>query len=422
MWGELQNRTSAYLLLNNLIAAAMGLLFWLVFTRVLDAPAAEIGLGYTIVAFATMVAVLAKGGLDTAIVRILPTTDHAAGKRLVLIAVCLGAGVALAVAALLAGLTSAGFGIPGLDAQAWGIMAALSALLVVMWLQDASFLAQGAAGRTATRTAIMSTVRLAAPWPAVILAWAHPVAASWTVAILVSVVLGMWWGRSKATAPGGPAPIAAFMTTATRNLAGSAAEFLPGLLLAPIVLALEGAEAAAYFGIAWTVASLLFLASGAVSRSAMASMVGADRDARARAVRRAALQHLAIVAPCATMAIMLAPQLLGIFGAEYATQAWRPLVLLCASIVVVAPGYLYLAVLRAGDGGWRLILFPAALLAVIFAIVPTFQARWGLTGVAAAWFVANAPFGLWATWRLIGTTQGVNAVAHPTLAGPSHSE
>jgi O-antigen/teichoic acid export membrane protein len=196
-------------------------------------------------------------------------------------------------------------------------------------------------------------------------------------------------------------PRGEFLRSAARNASGGAAEFLPGLLLAPLVLALEGPESAAYFGIAWTAASLVFQTSGVIGRSALAQMVQAGPQGVASAIRKGAAQNAWVVAPLALSVGLFARPLLGVFGSAYASEGALVLAILCASILVVAPVALYVALLRSRDRRSRLLVaFPLALITTLFMLAPLLGARFGLVGIAFAWFLANVPFGLYAAWRL----------------------
>jgi O-antigen/teichoic acid export membrane protein len=204
-------------------------------------------------------------------------------------------------------------------------------------------------------------------------------------------------------------------------MAGSAAEFLPGLLLAPMVLAIDGPDSAAYFGMAWTVASLLFLAAAAVGRSALAEMARPG-NSMALALRRGLLQVLVVVGPAAVAAVALAPLVLGVFGPAYAARGATAFVVLCASILVVAPSSLYLAVLRVRERTIPLVVLPLSTIVLLLLLAPPLAARWGLPGVAAAWGLANLPAGTWAISRLVHLTKGVSPLAPQRVGGPSHLE
>lgn len=385
---------------NTLTGAAAGLLFWLLFTRALGLSPDLVGVGYAIVAIGTTVAVVAKGGFDTAIVRTLPGASRHDALRLLGLGILLSTAAALVLTGLLgSGALLADF-LPHIGPGAWLIVGAMAIVLIITWLQDAYFLAEGDARPSFERNVVLSAGRLLLPFPVVLLGLAYPIATTWMLALAASALAAFWFVRRIPKHEGRRVPRREFLKSSVRNISGTAAEFLPGLLLAPLVLAIAGAEQAAYFGIAWTAASLLFLASAAMSRSAMAAMVRQGAAGQPDAIKRITVQHAITVLPAALVGILLAPFLLGIFGPAYAQNGATVFMILCASILVVGPAYAYLAVLRARERPVALIVFPAAMIVALFAIAPFAIDRFGLPGVAIAWFAANAPFGAWGAWRL----------------------
>lgn len=422
-WSERQHRNAYFLIFNNLLGAATGVVFWLLFARLFDVDPAVVGVGYATIALGTLIGVLAKGGLDTAILRSVPRASREAGLRLLVFAVTVGIGVALLLTLVLAYMAQWLGTFQSLDLEAWLLAALVAALLVTTWLQDAHFLAEGDAGRSFIRNVAFSTARLLLPIPLLAASIPHPIATSWALSLVVSAGVAAILASTILPRRGEPVRRDEFLTTAVRNLSAGAAEFLPGLLLVPLVLAMEGPAAAAYFGIAWTAASLLFLAASAVSRSGLAEMVRAGPAAEPAAIRRAALQNLIVVAPGILILMVFARPFLSVFGADYATEGAATLSLLAASTLVVAPSYLYLGLLRARDRPIPLAVFPAAMVVALAILAPILSDRLGLIGVAAAWLVANAPFGIYATWRLAHHAQEVTPRASPQgLGGPAHLE
>lgn len=403
-----QNREALYLLVNTVALAVGGLLFWLVITRGLGIGSETVGRGYAIVSLGTAIGVVAKGGFDTAILRHAPNTGRSGANHLLWLAVAIGAGISLVGTLALLGASSFVGLVPSLPWIGWALVLAIASLLVLTWLLDAYFVSDREARFTFGRNAAFSVARIAIPVLLVALAFPHTVALAWALGLAASAIFGLALVRRLPDRDGGRVDVRAFMVTAVRNVSSSAAEFLPGLVLTPIVLAIEGPDAAAYFGIAWTVAHLIFQLSAAISRSALVEFVEEPAERHPEAVRRGVVQHLLVAAPAALAAALLAPQMLGMFGAEYARLGGPPFVILCASIVVVAPWYLYLSVLRARERVIPLVLFPAVTVTALFALVPLLEASYGLPGVSMAWLLANAPFGLWASWRLYREAQEVS--------------
>ena len=397
---EPQHRAAYYLTLSNLMAAATGFLFWLLLARAGGLSTAALGVGFAIVALGTLVAVVAKGGLDTALLQKVPGATRKEGARLLAYAFLIGAGVALALIAMLATASRTGLPLPDMTLSGWILAALIALLLLLTWLEDAQFLALGHAQHSFERNVVLSMARLALPIPILALAIADPVPLIWALALAASAIAGAirLWGMPERD--GRQVPRREFLRSALRNLSGGAAEFMPGLLLAPLVLIVDGAEAAAYFGIAWTAAALVFQTSTAIGRGALAQMVQSGPLGQAAAIRKAVAQTFLVVAPLALAMAVGAPWLLAVFGSAFALEGASVLAILSASILFVAPASLYVALLRARDARVALVLFPALMVLALLVLAPLLAARYGIQGVAIAWLAANAPFGTYAAWRL----------------------
>lgn len=420
---QAQHRNAYYLMASNVIGAAAGLAFWFLLAAVAGIEPGQIGVGHAAISIGTTIAVVAKGGLDTALVRTVPDASRDGGVRLLWFGVLVGAGLALLLWLGLAGASRFTGLLPDIGSIGWLLVGAIALLLVTTWLQDAYFLAERDAKFSMQRNLVFSAARLALPIPIVLLAVPQPIALTWGLALLASALAAGFFTSAIPDRTGRHVPKMELVKTSLRNVTGSAAEFLPGLMLVPLVLHVEGPEAAGYFSIAWTAASLLFVTSAAVGRSAMAEMVRMDAAEQVDAIRKGVLQHLWLIAPAALVGIALAPQLLSIFGAVYAQQSATTFAVLCASILFVGPSYLYLAVLRALDRTVPLILFPAAMIVALIALLPLLGARFGLAGYALGWLAANVPFGIYGAIRLSQHGPEVSSGDAPApVAGDPHAE
>ncbi len=420
---QAQNRNAYYLMGSNLIGAAAGVAFWYLLAAVAGLDPGTIGVGHAAIALGTTIAVVAKGGLDTALVQTVPDASRDEALRLLRFGVIVGSGLALVLWLGLAGASRFTGALPDIGTVGWLLVGGIALLLVTTWLQDAYFLAERDAKFSMQRNIVFSAARLALPLPIVMLALTRPVALTWALALLASALAAVFFTRTIPERSGRRVPRMEFIRTSLRNVTGSAAEFLPGLLLVPIVLHMQGADAAGFFSIAWTAASLLFLASAAIGRSAMTEMVRMDPAEQVDAIRKSVLQHLWLIAPAGLVGVLLAPQLLSIFGPVYAAQSATTFAILCASILFVAPTYLYLSVLRALDRPVPLVVFPAAMVAALFALVPSLGAAYGVAGFAIAWFVANVPFGIYGAIRLAQHGQEVShSEPAQSIVGDPHTE
>lgn len=420
-WIRGQHGNTILLVLNNVAGAATGLLFWLLLARVAHVDAHGIGVGMAIVSLGTAIGLVSLAGFDAALIRHIPTASSTEGRRMLGFAIAAGA-VAALLWSLAAGAADGWTGqMPEIDALGWALVGTIAVLLVATWLQDAYYMAYGDAAATLKRNLSFAAARLALPLPIVLLALPQPVSSAWAIALVVSMVVGIWYVLRRPAHVGGRIDRKAFMRSARRNITGNAAQFLPGLLLVPLVLATAGDASAGFFGMAWTAASLLFLAAAAIGRSAFSELVR-DTAATRVVLRRATLQVVVILLPAMAVGIALARPAMWIFGPEYVAGAAPAFAILCLSILFVAPIYLYLALLRAREDRPRtLVVLPLLLMAVLFGLAPAATQAWGVQGAALAWFAANAPFGVFAAWRLLRHSKEVND-ASSTVRGHPHPE
>jgi O-antigen/teichoic acid export membrane protein len=387
------------LLANAALAALTGAIFWVIVLRWGRVSSEEVGTAYTVIAAGTALAIIAKGGLDTALVQSAAVANLRTSRRLAMVAAATASMVAIVLLLAIAGLDHALpiVLVPRSLSAPWVFAVAL--LLELLWLQDAYFLGTATVRHSFVRNLVLSASRLAFPIALIRSNAPHPILLSWMLAVTVSVAAGFWFSTRTPARAGRDVGLREFLLRSGRHIGGNSAEFLPGLLLAPLVLRLEGEENAAYFGMAWTVASLLFLGSAAVSRSALAEFSQTRTDV-GHAVRRGVLQHLFGVFPFAGLVAVAAPIILFAFGATYTQRGLVPLWILLASVPFVAALYLYFALLRARDAALPLIVFPLVLVLGIYLTAPILAARWGIAGIAAAWFIVNAPLGTYAALRL----------------------
>lgn len=387
------------LVANAGLSAALGFLFWMVAARRFHADA--LGIGAAIVSAATLAALVGKAGFDAAVIRYAPSKEPRALRRLLARATLATIGLTTLVAVCV--LLLASFGVPALAPMMTPPYAVAFVLLAVgtgsAWILDAFFIAEQRAEGVLLRNLAFNVVKIGVPlviafeWGgrAIPLAWGVGLAASLVVA------LSLLARRIATHVPTGEAPSQGAFGYAMRNYALNLSEFLPGLLLPLLVLQALGPEENARFFLAWTIATVAFLASKAIAQSAFAALVR-DCNARAAIAKGLALSAL-VLAPLAIVLHVGAPWILALFGPHYVASA--PLLrILALSIAPIVALNLYLAYLKARDAGWELTLVPLASLVALLAAMPFALARGGVVGVGYAWLVIQTIGGAYALVRL----------------------
>lgn len=389
----------ATLVANAGLSAALGFLFWVIAARRFNADA--LGIGAAIVSAATLAALLGKAGFDAAVIRYAPTRERRGA------AILLGQALlaTFALTALVAGaiLFLANLGVPPLEpllrpAYAAGFVV-LAVATAISWILDAYFISEQRSAAVLLRNLAFNGVKVIVPaflayeWGgrAVPLAWLVGLAASLVVTL---TLLPAALARHRRSAP--PAAHGA-LGYSLRNYTLNLSEFVPGLVLPLLVLDALGAEENARFYLAWTAATVAFLASKAVAQSAFAALVR-DHDARASLLKALGLSAV-VLGPAALVLYFGAQIVLGLFGPHYVAAA--PLLrVLALSIPALAITNVYLSYLKARDAGWELTILPLTSLALLLALMPLALARGGIDGVGLVWLAVQVAVGVYAGARL----------------------
>ena len=389
------------LVANAGVGAALGFLFWLVAARLF--PQEALGVGAAVVSAATLAALVGKAGFDAAIIRYAPSASPRGLRRLVawsLVATTFLTALTAAVILLLASE-----GISSLAALASPAMATGFLLLAcgtaVAWILDAAFIAEQRSVLVLARSVAFNLVKLGAPFLLLGVAAARVVPLAWALGLAASLSVAGFLlpGLLRRHEPVAREPLARkdVATYAARNFALNLSEFLPGLLLPVLVLALLGPVENARFFLAWTVATVAFLASKAIAQSGFAAL-SRGGDPRG-AIRKAFLLSALLLGPFSLVLLVAAGPLLGLFGPEYVESATL-LRLLALSVPALVASNVFLAYLKARSAGWELVLLPATGLVVLLSLMPFALTRFGAEGAGYVWLAVQSAVGAYSATRL----------------------
>lgn len=439
---------------SSVVSSSLGLLFWILAARRFSP--ADVGVSSTIIMTMIAMSDLCHLGLRTGILRYVPL---AGVRRWGLI--WRAYGVAMAAAAVAASVFVLGLGwwMPELLVlRSWfygPLFVATTACWVVFQMEDSSLLALRLAHWIPVENGIFGLVKVLLLLPVaalalgdsrlgVFLAWAVPV---FPVVVLVNVAVRAAVRRQNlaaaaagvapaAAGPSAPSPRRALRGTFDAGALGVPARELLSFsladwsatasrtaltgLLSLLVLAYEGPEASAYYGVAATIALSLQLISVHIG-DALLTESSHDRDAVDRNTLHSGLLGIAISAPVVLVATILAPVVLSLFGAEYpagASTVLRLLLIACLPNVVTR---IYVGRLRADRrikavigfelalavaelaGGWLLLLMTGiGGVGVAVLVATTLGAFYVLTVESSAWWWSRLP----PVWR-----RRLNAVA-----------
>ena len=159
-------------------------------------------------------------------------------------------------------------------------------------------------------------------------------------------------------------------------------------LLPLIVVAVAGSRFGAFFYIAWTIASAMYLVSISMATSLMV-----EGAARRRALAHDAWRIFGLLARLQIVLTILviigAPLILSVFNPAYASAADGLLRLLALAALPHGVNAIYLAVARVRRQVERVIAVQATMAAVALGLSVALLGRMGIAGVGVAWLIAQ---------------------------------
>ena len=164
---------------------------------------------------------------------------------------------------------------------------------------------------------------------------------------------------------------------------------LPPTILPLVVTANLGSEAAAYYYMSFTIATLLYTVAYATNQSVFAEGSHNEKALKQHLIKGAKIVSLLLI-PSAVALALAAPYILQIFGENYARSGAPLLQVFCASAILVAVYSALGAIfkVRGAIGAlWCMnIAYVAAIGAASYLLTPAF----GLLGIGYAWALGNA--------------------------------
>jgi O-antigen/teichoic acid export membrane protein len=345
---------SIALLATSQIGAVLGYLFWIACAR--GFSASTIGMSSTVISAMTLVAIVAATGLEPFLTRVLPGADSEergglCGTALVLAAAVSGvAGVAgsLLLPDRVHAAVGTGWlmGLVGAGAMSTSLLFVINAALLGVRRAELSLVAN-VLGSLLRLVAVAVLLYLGVVAIGADAAATHTIVGVWAASLMISFALSVRL-LVRAT-PGSRLRWGwIWLSRLRRGVAwdhvAMLAGRLPALLLPIIAAALFPAAEVGYATVALMISSAFFAVSASVSSSLLANC--ADRPERLRAQARRAVRMIGVllVAPV-VVTCLLAPKVLGLFGAGY-THYSALLILLLVAALPDAAINLAIAILR----------------------------------------------------------------------------
>jgi O-antigen/teichoic acid export membrane protein len=373
-------------MLSSGLQAALGFTFWVVVARLFTTE--DVGRASSLVSATSLLAFLSLFGLNSTLVRFLPTSkdrDALITASLILVAAS-AAGFGLIYLLLTPVLAPRLAFVEHRPAMAIGFVL-LASVAAVNLLTDSVFIASRKASYCALTDGGVSGITKIAS--GLILAGTGvyglfcACAAGFATAAVVSLVLiatALRWRPSLTESFRTLKPLLRFSSA---NYASNICTLLPTFVVPTIVLDRLGASAAAYYFVAFQIATLLYSAVYAVEQAFLAE--GSHSDADWREIRKRSRRFaIALFVPACLVLIVAAHWVMLTFGARYSHYGTPSLMVLALAVIPIAANNWSWTVLRL-TGQLKLLVVSASVYVLAICGLAWFLAPHGLTAVAASW-------------------------------------
>jgi O-antigen/teichoic acid export membrane protein len=391
-------RNTLYLILSSGLQAALGFMFWIVMARLYSTG--DVGIASSMISATAIIGYLSLFGLDGTLVRFLPTArDKGALMTAAFILVAgVGATVALAYILLTPVIAPRLTFVEHRPVLTVGFVL-LAAAAAVNLLTDSVFMASRRAGFCAlTDGAVGGLSKIAL---GVILAGTGAYGifcasvGGLAAAALVSVVLIVTVLHQRPSLQKPFQTVRPLLKFSGANYIVDAMNLLPTVVVPLIVLDRLGAKEAAYYFVAYQMATLLYSLVWAVESAFLAE--GSQAEADWRAIRRRS-RRLAIMifVPAGAVLALTAHWVLLVFGSGYSQHSTALLQLLAlAAIPIAANGWSWQVLRLSGRLG--ILVVSSAVYASAICGLAWVLASHGLVTLTAAWPVGAALAAVFAT-------------------------
>jgi O-antigen/teichoic acid export membrane protein len=382
-----------YLMMNSAVTALLGFFFWLIVARLYQPT--YVGTGSAAISAATLLALLSILGFDYALIRFLPNSN----KKGETINSCLTVGCLASVVASLIFVAGLGIWSPALlfirgNPIFFAAFVTFTVSCTISALLNGTFVAQRRAGFVLASSTISNLVKLTLPVLLVMFFYTFGIFASWGLGLVVALPIGIFFFLPRSQTDYRPffainrGVVNDMFHYSFINYVSLLLWTAPGLILPLLVINILGAEANAYFYIAWAMAGLLSAIPLATSLSLFAEGSYNEQQLQQNTTRSLKLISLLLL-PAIVVIFLIGDKLLLLFGEAYSQNATTLLWVLAIASIPVSFNFIYLSVRRVQNkltGVVGLTLFIAiATLLLSYLLLPKF----GLLGVGIAWIASQ---------------------------------
>ena len=400
-------RNALYLMINHGITAAVGLVFWILAARFYLAE--DVGLASATISAMMLLTMLGTLGLDYALIRFLPGSGKSSNA---MINSCLTIGGLASIIIALIFIAGLGVWSPALlflrqDPVFFSAFVAFTATSTLYRLVSRTFIAERKADFTLILNIIFTLLRLNLVVLLAAFFVTFGIFASWgighTVALGAAIFIFLRWIHRDYR----PLPmikrkvLGEIMHFSFANYIAALLWFATTFILPLMVVNLIGAEANAYFYIAWAMATVLFAVPLSTSFSLFAEG-SYDEEILGKNTRRSLVFTFAIVIPAMLLIILIGDKLLLLFNPAYAENATSLLRVLAISAIPLSLNQIYFGAKRVEMKMKSVIVLTAFIAVATLTLSSVLLPRMGILGVGVAWLssqgtVALAIIVIWAS-------------------------
>lgn len=374
-----------YLMFSTIILSVLGFVFW-IFVAHLYSPA-QIGSASALIAVMLLISYVSYIGLNSSLVRFLARSKYPSGDINASILAVGGVAALSSVAVLLAGgaLFTDNLAYFRDDPVGRVLFVVMNVVATVNVLTDSVFIARRRAKYHTIAYTVFGTVRLILPI-LLIAAGAMGIFLAFVVAGGVSLALSlfmMWRGCDyhPLTKPHWRFIIDSRRYT-THNYIANLLVALPGQLLPTFMIVNLGATQTGFFTMAWTMANLLYVIPTAITNSLLAEG-SHDPHEQKRNLGHAVRVMVAFLVPIVAVAILVAPYLLHLFGAQYSQQSSLPFQILAFATLFLAANSIGTTIMNLEHRSGSVVIVQLAIVLVTFGLAQVLLPQ-GTAGIGLA--------------------------------------
>lgn len=375
---------SFFLMLTSVVNAGFGLVFWLIAARMYDDN--QVGVAVTLISTVALVVLVSRLGLDYSLVRYYQSGN----KRMILgtsilVTTCAAVGVSLVIVVCAKAI------LPELSIFGDSLTMLLFVLIVSA---SSAFAFTGNAFMASRRSSMLflqsMVMGLRIPLLFPFREWGVlGILSAVGLSFFLTLAVSAWSLHQMSTLPAMKIDYS-YLRKSFRFSAGNYVCSLfmagPSLALPIIVLGLLGAENAAYFYVAYSIVTIMFIVPNSVSQSLFVE--GSHGESLAPLLRRALIVVVPVLLALGLTLSMLGNVLLGAFGPEYAEAGLPLLLLMILASIFVGLAYVYYAVQRVLMNMDSLVLVSGVISISLLVLSFILAGEYGLTGIGLAWILS----------------------------------